>query len=223
MNADDTLEDFPRPRPRIPFSPSEAWIDALDQQCTESTLKTLRRYTVWLAGMFGHPDPEGYAEDLVQTTVADVASGILHWDPAAQSLEPYLIDQLRLRARREHKRATRQLQRYEHISLDMTHDDEPESSRVELEASRAVAPLMPAPFEAHPDEEQARLMNALRARTARDPMAQRFLDAIEQHAMSAKDVMRIARMTQNDYHNTRRRLVRAFEHIHGRKAKEGGS
>jgi hypothetical protein len=139
-------------------------------------------------------------------------------------LEPYLTDQLRLRARRDRERTGRQLARYTHISLDTTADEESESSRVEFEASRAVAPLLPAPFEVHPDDELARVMSELRARTQRDPMAQRFLDAVEQHATSAKDVMRIARMTENDYHNTRRRLVRAFEHIHGRKsAKAGGS
>lgn len=157
--------------------------------------------------------------DLVQTTVADIASGILRWDPSAQPLEPYLTDQLRLRARRDRKRVGRQLERYEHISLDMSGDDESEASRVELEASRAVAPLLPAPFEVNTGDE---LMNEMRARTARDPMAQRFLNAIEQNAVSAKDVMRLARMSENDYHNTRRRLVRAFEHIHGRKSAKAG-
>jgi hypothetical protein len=29
MDADDTIEDYPRRRPRIPFTPSEAWIDTL--------------------------------------------------------------------------------------------------------------------------------------------------------------------------------------------------
>src|SRR5262249_47359307 len=96
--------------------PPQAWVEAFDAQCTEATLKRLRRYALLLARLPGGEqlgDHTAYAEETVQAVITDVVDGVLRWHPSAQDLEPYLTDVIRLRVRRDRRRAAR----YEHVSL----------------------------------------------------------------------------------------------------------
>jgi hypothetical protein len=228
MNADEYVDDDPRRRSRAPFTPSEAWIDAFDHQCTDSTLKTLRRYAAWLAGVFGHQEHESldHGEDLLQNALLDITSGVLRWDPDKQDLMPYLADVLRLRTRRDHKRDEKRHNRYEHVSLDVTDPDDLSSTAAEVEASLAVGPLVLDTANKSPnDDAMKRRMSELRLLTADDPLAQRFLRAFDNdHDKSPADIMSEASLTSAEYYSTRRRLARLYAQLEqgrGHSAKAG--
>lgn len=207
MNADDQIDD-PRPRSRDPFTPSEAWIDAFERQCTDAMLKTLRRYAAWLAGISGRQGQASYddGEELLQNALVDITSGRLRWDPAAQALEPYLSDVLRLRARRE-RTADKQKDRPKHISID---DDT--SSSVETEASLAVVSLE---LSASHAAAMTQRMQELRSLAADDEIATRFLDAFENDDAdkSPAAIMYAAGLSSKQYYSARKRLARLYSQV----------
>lgn len=184
-----------------PFVPAEAWIEAFDTQCTEAMLKRLRRYTLLLARVSGGEhlgDHVSYAEELVQAAVTDLVAGVLRWDPSMKDLEPYLTDVLRLRVRRDRKRAAR----FKHVSIDAA----PSALGAPI---REVEMRLAVSASARTDEsEMSSSERRLRESFSDDPLALRFLDAVDQDATTRPEIMKVAGLTRAEYHNTRRRIAR---------------
>jgi DNA-directed RNA polymerase specialized sigma24 family protein len=204
VSIGESSDDHLLPASPAMYLPTEAWLNAFEAQCSEAMLKRLRRYATLLTKLPGGEhlgDPASYAEELVQASVADLAAGVLRWDPGTKELEPYLTDVLRLRARRDRKRATR----YAHLSIDTV----PTSSALVHEVETCLADAA-----AHDDDEaMTRSLRELRGLTSADPLAQRFLDALDRGAGGRTEIMSLAGLTRADYHNTRRRLARLLTQL----------
>ena len=202
MYPDEHSEDDSRRRSRAPFVPSESWIDAFDAQCTEPMLKGLRRYAASWARLLSKDYGNDYAEEIVQNALTDTMRGVLRWDPLADNLGPYLEAVIRLRARRDRKRARRN----EHVSIDALDPDDPSSGITDVEASLAVSTSARTIESA--EAARTETMTQLRALAVDDPLALRFLDAMEHDVITRAQIMRFAGLTRAEYHNTRRRLAR---------------
>lgn len=206
-SSDDNLRST-RPEP---FVHAEAWIEAFDEQCTEALLKRLRRYAFLLARVPGGEhlgDAAAYAEEQVQAAVTDLMGGVLQWDPSTKSLEPYLTDVIRLRVRRDRKRAAR----FTHVSIDATPSSNSGMHLREVELRLATGPSGNADeHEVSSPSSKTRTMQRLRAFFSEDPIALRFLDAIDAldpDATTRSEIMKLAGLTRSEYHNTRRRIGR---------------
>jgi hypothetical protein len=170
-------------------------------------LKRLRRYAAMLSrGIAGRDrgDHLVYAEDVVQATVTDVISGVLAWDPAARPLEQYLIDTIRLRARRDGRRAAR----YKQVSIDAVRAGHRALPIDELEMQLATSASTTSGRGGEAVDLMSRSMQQLRDLVADDALAHRFLDAVADDATTRTEIMKAARLTRAEYHNTRRRLAR---------------
>lgn len=185
---------------RAPFVPSEAWIEAFDAQCTDRTLKALRRYAASWARLVGGDTGNDYGEELVQTVLTDTLRGVIRWDPDVEELEPHLIAIVRLRARRDRRNAAR----YEHVYIDAFDPDD--SGFVDLEAALTAGVGGPEQTDPLMDRKVAEL----RALVSTDPHAQRFLDAVRQGAITKPQIMRLAALTDLEFRSARRRLARLF-------------
>ena len=203
-SSDDNLRST-RPEP---FVHAEAWIEAFDEQCTEALLKRLRRYALLLARVPGGEhlgDAASYAEEQVQAAVTDLVGGVLRWDPSTKDLEPYLMDVIRLRVRRDRKRAAR----FKQVSIDATPSSNPGMPIRNVELHLAVnASAHADECEVSGSDSMTRTMQRLRDFFSEDPLALRFLDAIDQDATTRSEIMKVARLTRAEYHNTRRRIAR---------------
>ena len=218
-SSDDNLRST-RPEP---FVHAEAWIEAFDEQCTEALLKRLRRYALLLARIPGGEqlgDAASYAEEQVQAAVTDLVGGVLRWDPSTKNLEPYLMDVIRLRVRRDRKRAAR----FQHVSIDATPSSNPGMPIRDMELQLA------ASASAHADEREVsspssmtRTMQRLRDFFSEDPPALRYLDAIDAigpDATTRAEIMKVAGLTLAEYHNTRRRIARHVARLDPSRAKD---
>jgi hypothetical protein len=208
MNPDEQPDDDPRRPPRAPFVPPESWIEAFDAQCTAPMLKGLRRYVAWWARIIGFDAGNDYAEDLVQNALTDTYQGVLRWDPHDGELEAHLLMVIRLRSRRDRKRA----RRYELVSFDYLDPDRAMSTQVEASLAHDQAPQTRGGAE-YAAAAMDRTMAELRALTLGDPRAQRFLGAIEQDVSTKADIMRLAGLTSLEYRNTRRRISRLVDQL----------
>lgn len=142
--------------------------------------------------------------------LADLLSGVLRWDPLGCGLEPYLMDVIRLRARRDRLRATR----YKHLSIDTASSSDHSALIDEVEAHLSEYGATPYDEDAVDDTiEVSRSLHRIRELTSADPLATRFLDAIERNASTRSEIMRVAKLTRAEYHNTRRRLARLFARL----------
>jgi hypothetical protein len=212
MNADEHSGDNSR-RHRRPFVPHEDWIDAFDAQCDERMLRRLHRFALAWARILGGESVGNdayYAEELVQNALTDIIAGVLRWDPSTHALEPYLMDVIRLRARRDRKRGVR----HGYVPSGAAALDDPRSSIEHVEASLA-ADAAPEVLESAETAEatMTRTMTTLRRLAADDSLAQRFLDAIENDAGTRAEIKRTAGLTSAEYHNTRRRLARLITQL----------
>jgi len=212
MNPNEQPEDDPERLPRAPFVPPEAWIEAFDAQCTDRMIKALRRYAGSWARFLGGDAGNDYAEELVQTALTDTACGVLRWDPAAGELEPYLIMVIRLRARRDRKSAAR----HEHVFIDAIDSDD--AAFADLEASLAVDPARTMVSAEKADALMDWKIAELRALAPSDQDVQRFLDAIDQGAITKPQIMRLTGLTKTEFSNVRRRLARLVVQLTPRQA-----
>jgi len=128
---------------------------------------------------------------------------------------PHLEVVIRLRARRDRRRAAR----YEHVSIDSFEPDDASSEIADVEASLAVS-TSARTIESDKSAEAAmtETMTQLRALAVDDPLAQRFLDATDHEATTRAQIMRLAGLTRTEYHNTRRRLARLVAQLQTRRA-----
>lgn len=211
MSVGESSDDNVRSTRPEPFVHAEASIEAFDEQCTEALLKRLRRYALLLARVPGGEhlgDATSYAEEQVQAAVTDLVGGVLRWDPSTTDLEPYLMDVIRLRVRRDRKRAAR----FKHVSIDATPSNHSGMPFREMELQLATG------ASAHADEREVSSLSSmthdmqrLRSIFSQDPLALRFLDAIDAidpDAVTRSEIMKVAGLTRAEYHNTRRRIAR---------------
>src|ERR1051325_861348 len=214
VNVDDSSDDNLRTVRPERHAPGNAWTDAFDAQCTDTMLKRLRRYALVLARCPGGArlgDPTDYAEELTQAVLTDVIEGVLRWDPSARDLEPYLADVIRLRVRRDRKRAAR----HPHVSLDALHPHAHASLLDEMDRQLA-ASASERSHDRDTDSWDTMTANLARLRklVVADTLALRFLDAPDQKAKTRVEIMKLDGLTRAEYHNTRRRVARLLAHLH---------
>jgi hypothetical protein len=211
MRPDQRPEEDPPPSP---FVPSEDWIDALEEQCTEGMIQGARRYVGRCTHGVGYVNDTDYAGDLVQDALTDTACGVLQWDPRTKTLQQHIHDVIRMRTNWDRKRA----RRFPHESLDvLTADGEPEI------LAEADAALLERTHDASNDPAAlaTEYLAKLRQLATDDPTVLRLLDAFARGATSKADVMRFAGLSAVAYGNARRRLRRLVAQISSRSSRIG--
>lgn len=189
----------------VPFSPDEPWIEALENQLTETMLDRVRRFARTRAlgvARFGRKVDDYYARELVQDAVADTYTGARRWDPAAVSLETHLVRAVQCRTRDER----RHLKKFRHQGLD----DSTEDAR---DAERDLSLANGGDERAERQQYATEIMAAVRARAAGDRDVLRILDAYAAGVTIKTDVMAHAKMKARTYHNAHNRLVRVVRSL----------
>lgn len=211
MKPDQRPEEDPPPSP---FVPSEDWIDALEEQCTEGMIQGARRYAARCAHGVGHVNDNYYAGDLVQDALTDTVTGVLQWDPNAKTLPQHIHDVIRMRTNWDRKRA----RRFPHESLEvLTPDGEPE---ILAEADAALLERAPDASD-DPAALATECLAKLRQLATGDPTVLRLLDALAHGATCKADVMRFAGLSTVAYGNARRRLRRLVAQLSSRSSHIG--
>lgn len=187
--------------PPLPFVPSEGWINALEEQCTEEMLQHALRYARRRARGVGPHVSDDYSGELVQDALTDTASGVLRWDPSAKMLERHILDVIKMRTHYDRKRG----RRFSHESLDVLDVDGETTMMAEVEAA-----LLERSSEApgNPIALATERLAKLRQLATGDRTATRLLDALARGATSKADVLRLAELSNVAYVNARRRLRR---------------
>lgn len=200
----------PTVAPTPQFVPSEEWIEAFESQATDELRKAAKRFArsrARFVALYGGRADEYYVSSLVQDVLTDTLFGVLTWDPAMKSLESHVFDALRSRSAHDIARA----KKLRHQSID-AFDGRSDTSAVmaELESSLEL------------DQQQARpeslrfsaeVFAKLRNLAAEDRGVLRFIDAVEQGAFEAKDIMHVAGMSKKTYHKARMRLGRIVQDL----------
>lgn len=187
---------------RRPPTHSESWIDAFQTQCPAAR-KEARRFVIHMLTRVDRYPKEtamSRADDLVQQAIVDVLAGDLRWDPK-EPLSDFLIGVCRLRARRDRRHRLR----YQHRSIEDADPDDAASALTLAEAALHTAAIDEA--EAARQARMDAALDQLRALTADDPCAQRYLNAAG-IAVTVTDIRRLSGLSESAYHNTRRRLAR---------------
>jgi hypothetical protein len=209
MKTDPLPDDDPTPEGLSRHVPSEDWIDALEQQCTEPLLKRARRYAAqrardagWEATAAGSDGPD----ELVDNIVKDTFEGVLRWDPSVRRFQRHLYDAIRLRVSRQARRAGR----HPHESIDAVDPDGESAGMAEMEAKL----LADAPTATEDTAARATdIFHLLQPLASDKPLVEALLGAFARKAFDKEDVMRVAQMSHADYHNARRQLTRLVEQL----------
>ena len=198
--------------PPSPWIPSQAWIEAFSKECTERLYEDARRFAAWRAGPVrraGGLADTYYVRELVQNVLADTATGVLRWEPSAQTLREHVWDAIRSRTYHDRVRA----ERYRHHSIDMLDPGAPTKLLAEVE--RVLATLAPTATPAV-GALAVEWMTALRANLDPSSLLGRLLDAFEAGGFTKADVMFLTGMSNRDYQTARRQLARRVHEIHRR-------
>jgi hypothetical protein len=180
-----------------PFVPSEHWINALEEQCTEEMLQRARRYAARRARGVGYLSSDYYVGELVQDALSDTTIGVLRWDPSDKPLERHIHDVIKMRTNHDRERA----RRFPHESLDVLDPDEAAATMAEVDAT-----LLERSREDNPVA--AERLARLRHIAAGDRTVVRLLDAIARGATTKDDVLHLTELSIVAYNNARRRLHR---------------
>ena len=212
MKSDQRSKGDPSP----PFVPSEDWINALEEQCTEEVLQRARRYAARRAHGVGHIDDGYHASELVQDALSDTTIGVLRWDPSTKTLERHIQDVIKMRTNYDRKRA----RRFPHESIDVLDPEGESATLAEVEATllerssdTPAAPLVLA----------AERLAKLRQLAAGDRAVLRLLDALARGATCKADALRVAELSSVAYNNARRRLRRLVTQLSSRPGRTGTS
>lgn len=195
---------------RADFMPSEAWIDAFKEQCTEEMRICAKLYAarrlrgVGKAG--GHVDDYA-ARELVQDVIGDTLFGVVVWNPEHKSLQQHVEDVIHSRTFHIRKRA----RKYPHQRIDaFDPDSERLAARGELEASLKTGRDEQG-FESMMFANE--VLDHVRELASGDEQILRFLDAVIAGARGRTDVMHAAKLTAKEFRNTRGRLRRLVEKL----------
>lgn len=194
-----------RSSPMESFQPSEAWRKAFAVQCTEGLYDVAHRFAARRAavvGRCGGAADDYYVRELVANVISDTATGILHWDPAVQSLEAHVLDAISRRSNHDCSRALR----YRHEPFEAFDLEAPRALAEEVEAKLAdAAPGRWSGLELDPTERIQRL----RALAEPDDVhVSRILDAFAAGKVTTSDIMRLAGLSGREYDAARKRLTR---------------
>lgn len=192
------------------FAPSETWIDAFTDQCTDEMRIRAKQYaTRRLRGIGkagGHVDDYA-ARELVQDVLGDTLFGVVVWSPEAKSLQQHVEDVIHSRTFHQRVRT----KRYPHQRIDAFDPaSEHTVARGEVEVSltsRAAAPGFESQMFA------SEVVGQVRTLAANDAQILRFLEAVLGGARGRTDVMHAASLTAKEFRNTRARLRRLVDKL----------
>ena len=205
------MEGARDPRADARRTNDKGWRARFEQQVTPQKLEPVYVYAARRAEMISAlggrvDDPE----ELVNAAIADTLAGDIAWDPDRMSLAQHLSRTIRGRTKNEVLRT----ERFRHDSIDESVEiDDEESYPVEAEASLVVyAEAPPGP---HRDLVSAasRVLAALRDLAANDALVLTLLDAYEDEVCDRAEIIAERRMSESEYDNARRRLVRLVEQL----------
>jgi hypothetical protein len=187
------------------FVPNEEWIEAFESQATDQLRKEAKRFArsrarfVAIAG--GRVD-DYYISSLVQDVLTDTLFGVLTWDPSSKALENHVFDAIQSRTSHDITRA----KKLRHQSIDaFDARNDASAAMTELESSLELDRQQPRPEALR---FSAEVLAKLRDLAAEDKGVLRILDAVDEGAVEAKDIMHVAGMSKKTYHKARIRLGR---------------
>lgn len=181
------------------FQPSEAWIDAFDQQYSDALTELVNSYAARrVGGTRKGSTRDGYARELVLTALGDTLMGKARWDPDTKSLRDHLWDAIKRRTLADWERAGR----FPQASID-TLPDRPSSIRDEAERT-----LRARGADTGGQEFAAETLAELRRCAARAPDVLALLDALQHEPTSRTEILVLTGFTPREYRAARRRLNR---------------
>lgn len=203
---------------RVPFQPTEAWIEAFEQQFTKKLQLDMKAYARWrgrgIRRVGGHAD-DAYAEDMVSGVLMDTLGGKVTWHPERKTLYQHVQDTIKFRTRHDRERAKKF--RHQRIDAPKTQHDK-RATRALLEASlHQDTEEVSAESAVYASEVIARLR--VLAKDDRDVLA--YLEAIVAGASTAADIIEETKMSKRAFRNARDRLSRIVEQLHRELNEEG--
>lgn len=189
---------------RVPFTPSEEWIEAFTRQMSEPAFfHAMWRYAERRGRMLAHVarlDPEAYAQGLVQDVIDDTLEGTIAWDPQRVTLAKHVRDAVKSRSRHQYRRALRD----RHVSLDG-------KGALLVDDATAVAHRETAAEQAERARCVAAVLERIRASAGDDVEVVKLLDAMERGAETRGEILHVAGLTKLQYDAARKRLDRLIE------------
>lgn len=194
-----------------PFTPSVEWTRAWDAQHAAAR-RAVRKYAYWRAEQYkgAHMAVDDDAVDeWIQKAIVDTLDGTIRWKHETITLHHHLRDTIRLRTWREMERSKRRRV----VSIDERHDDPHDEGAQEEEPTAAEAALSSKRGHRERDQLptadfQAKLLAAIRERCAEDGEIMPILDALALGLNERAEVCEHTGLTEDEYHNARRRLGR---------------
>lgn len=188
-----------------PFAPSQAWMDAFTEQCTEELTARLAQFARTRAVNVenaGRKIDDYYAKELVADAIADTYMGVIRWDPAVCALSTHICQTVIYRTRNdiEHQRSN---------PHDAIGDDTDQSRSAEARAAEEAPTVRQIEARRYATEVMAQIR--LLARDDRDVL--RIVAAYDEGMTRKSEVMEHARMRERTYHNARIRLGRIVKSL----------
>ncbi len=194
MNDNDTLQLLERMR--------SAFSAQMTNDLTDEILAYAARRARWIERQTGRYDP-GLPRELLDDAIGDTLMSTVTWNPTTSPLAMHLKSVIRSRISTELTR----LKRFPHVSLDGA------SEALEREVSEAMETerrgISPAETQTCADL----VVAALRELAGDNGALEWLIDAYADGATERRDVMRVTGMTESEYHNAYRRMLRLVERL----------
>jgi hypothetical protein len=193
-----------------PAPPSAALVEAFERQSTRDMYQKAGKYALRMASFYRLPADE--ALGVVHTVLAKTLAGVIAWDPDRVSLLDHVRGAVRytmrdLTARADHKGHTSLEEGAEMEEQSQKTDAPLDGNPVEIAVSLAVGASMAEHLERR--DRSRRVGAALAAALpADDEDAHAILVCWGAGVDECEDVMHFAELTEERYHNARRRLKR---------------
>jgi hypothetical protein len=204
----DSSVDLEPMAPEAPPAATVPWKLLFAIQCDARMMDRVRRYARRVAASVadaGGLGGDACAEELMHDCLVATYAGELTWDPAATSLESYLMSRIRARGRDERRRALR----CPTSSLDEKDGDEDEGTTVLDEAEAALR----SRYEDEPEQPERPRVFQLREHAVDDQEALAILDAAAAGASSKAEILRATGLSEKEYRNARLRLRRLSDRL----------
>ncbi|HWO21289.1 MAG TPA: hypothetical protein VNO30_21125 [Kofleriaceae bacterium] len=195
----------PKVKLRQPFAPTKAWLDAFEEQATQSGFEQrLKRYATMCArkvATAGRHVDDFYHRELIQDAIHDTLTGTRAWNPEHCELEIHLCGVIQSRTHQHFVQSTRF--KPERLDPDLANEVEEALATARDDSSLA-------------EERSAlaqRILDDLRALTAEDQELQQLLTAYERGATKKVEVLQVTRMSSKTYDAARKRLLRLIQQL----------
>ncbi len=189
-----------------PFSPTEEWIEAFDQQNTDDMRMRATRFArsrARVVARAGGRVDDLYVSELVHDALTDTLLGVLSWEPAVVSLETHVFGAIRCRTKNERIR----VRRFRHQSIDA---DDAKAVMIEVESSLAAGQ---GAASAESLLFSAEVLDQVRGLAADDSAILRIVDAIGEGASAPAEIMSVAQMSEKTWRKARLRLARLVDQL----------